>query len=166
VILFYAICTMFMPVNSRALTFIPFIVIPLLIATIVDIQSYRIPNWSNAVLAIAGIIWLRIDQPQNTLLHIYTAIFIYTLLWMVSQFYHRIKGKAGLGMGDVKLLTAGALWLGPVGVFVALFIASLSGIMTVLTLHITTKRALNSPLPFGPFISFALYAVWLSLNKN
>jgi leader peptidase (prepilin peptidase)/N-methyltransferase len=82
------------------------------------------------------------------------------VLLAVMALYQRRAGRQGLGMGDVKLLAAAALWVGPLGISWLVLAACASALATVLAI-----RLLGQPfdrttrLPFGPHIALGLAAV-------
>ena len=61
-----------------------------------------------------------------------------------------------MGMGDVKLLAALGLYLGPF-VVLAIFIGSLFGLVSVVATHRGARR--DQRLPFGPFLALGGYVV-------
>lgn len=69
----------------------------------------------------------------------------------VATAYGALRGKSGLGMGDVKLLGALGIFLGPY-VLVALFLASVAGaIFGVLASR--GGRLAEKRIPFGPWLA-------------
>lgn len=72
--------------------------------------------------------------------------------------YERLRGQAGLGMGDVKLLAAYGLYLGSF-VVMALFIGSLVGAIVGTAAR---KGVRESAIPFGPFLALGaiVTALW------
>jgi len=113
-----------------------------------------------AVRVALGLIYLLRSQTP-VLPHAVAAVFAYGLLWAVAALFQRYRGYAGLGLGDAKLLAAGAFWVGPLGLAPVLLLASISGIAAVLALHFVAKRPLELPLAFGPFLAFAIFVIWL-----
>ncbi|MDI6712971.1 MAG: prepilin peptidase [Anaerosomatales bacterium] len=72
--------------------------------------------------------------------------------------YERLRGRAGLGMGDVKLLAAYGLYLGPF-VLMALLVGSFAGAIV----GVASKRgARDAAIPFGPFLALGaiVTALW------
>ena len=79
----------------------------------------------------------------------------YVPLWLVAQLYRLLRGRDGLGMGDLKLLAAMGAWSGalvlPPVVFVSAFLA-LVGVVVTRLLH---RQDLQQEFPFGPWIIVA-----------
>ncbi len=76
--------------------------------------------------------------------------------------YEVLRGKEGMGMGDVKLAATLGLWLGwlhPVLVLYALIASSLLGL--VVGMVILVVRRASQPYPFGPWLALGTIAVIL-----
>ncbi len=70
------------------------------------------------------------------------------LLWGFGALYGLVRGRAGLGLGDVKLVAGLGIWLGPVGLIwcflAASIVTALAGAAALLL-----RRLADDP-PFGP----------------
>ena len=83
----------------------------------------------------------------------------YGLFWSLAQLYYRWKQVVGLGGGDVKLLAMLGAFLGPVGVFVTIFLSSVLGSFAGLALALSSGQAkkkeqlLQIAIPYGPFLA-------------
>ena len=76
----------------------------------------------------------------------------YGVLWLVQRAYRRLRGREGLGSGDLKLTAMLGGWLGWEALPGIVFLASLGGIGAGLM-----KRG---PFAFGPWLALA---GWLAL---
>ena len=75
--------------------------------------------------------------------------------YAVATLYWIIRKRAGLGMGDVKLLAGIGGWLGWQAIIPTLFSACLVGSFLGISLMIGKKQSLMSQeLPFGPYLAF------------
>lgn len=81
----------------------------------------------------------------------------------VRDFYRWLRGREGLGLGDVKLLAASGAWVGWTGLPSVVFIASVVALVVVLPIAWATRnrRTGESRVPFGAFIALGLWIVWL-----
>lgn len=76
-------------------------------------------------------------------------------LWLIAEFYLRVRKVEGLGMGDVKLLAMTGALLGPSGAFYTIFVGSLLGSVCGLALILFTGRKASQHIPFGPYLVIA-----------
>jgi len=87
------------------------------------------------------------------LAHVATSLAASVTLSLAMLFYRRLRTKAGLGFGDVKLLAGLCLAAGPV--LSPLGIAVASGL--ALGWMVLRKPEVGKPLPFAPFIALAFW---------
>lgn len=75
-------------------------------------------------------------------------------LYIVAWLYVWMRGEAGLGFGDVKLLAAIGGWLGYQAIIPTIMVGSIVGAMVGIGWMIATRQwNLKLALPFGPFLS-------------
>jgi leader peptidase (prepilin peptidase)/N-methyltransferase len=77
-------------------------------------------------------------------------------LFLLGESYRLLRGRAGFGMGDVKLLISLGLVAGYLGGFevaVLLYGAMLSAVCMAVTLLATGRVKLASRIPFGPYLA-------------
>lgn len=82
-------------------------------------------------------------------------------LYLLSKFYELWRKRTGMGFGDVKYLATIGSVVGCIGVFYSLFIASIIGSIVGLIYGIYSKKGLTVAIPFGPFLSIAVFCVYL-----
>jgi leader peptidase (prepilin peptidase)/N-methyltransferase len=72
---------------------------------------------------------------------------------MLGMIYARVRGREGLGLGDVKLLVLLGVFVGLENGLVALLIGVLSGsIIGIVYIWLAGKKASTYELPFGSFL--------------
>ncbi|MBI2082334.1 MAG: prepilin peptidase [Deltaproteobacteria bacterium] len=76
-------------------------------------------------------------------------------LLLVGISYQKLRGREGLGMGDVKLAAMLGAYFGWQGVLFILLISSLLGSVVGLILLLFFKKGHQEPIPYGPFLSLA-----------
>lgn len=92
--------------------------------------------------------------------------------YLLSYLYQRFTGRMGLGGGDVKLLAMIGAFVGPSGVFLTIFISSISGSLIGIGWALSQSRGkpgvgpraalMTVAIPYGPFLVLgALYAYLL-----
>jgi leader peptidase (prepilin peptidase)/N-methyltransferase len=134
----------------------------LLVLSAVDAIAFRLPDVLTLPLLAAGLVvawWL----PERDLIgHVFGGLVGLALLYAVSFAYMRIRGQAGLGLGDVKLAGAAGTWLGWQALPSVILLASCAGLMWVgFGIMRRGRTALAERIPFGVALSFAIWIVWL-----
>ncbi len=134
--------------------------IALLVAAFTDLRSRRIDNWLNAGIAVAApLFWWASDMPLwadpwiETSVVAQLGVALVTFIILAVLFAIR-----AMGGGDVKLLTALALWIEPM-LFLKLVIvmALLGGVLTIVfgAWHVMRRRRDRLAVPYGVAISLA-----------
>ncbi len=131
--------------------------IALLTAAFTDLKSRRIANWLNAAIALgAPLFWIASDMALWPDMAIQLGLAVATFAALSILFALR-----AMGGGDVKLLTALALWITPV-VYVKLLImmALLGGVLTLGfgAWHVMKRQKDKIAIPYG--VAIALAGLW------
>ena len=83
-------------------------------------------------------------------------------LGLIAVLYRRLRGRDGLGWGDVKLFGALGCWTAWQGLPTILLSAALAGLLWAVALRLTGRHlTATTRLPFGPFLCWAGWLVWL-----
>ena len=127
---------------------------------IFDARALILPDAQVAILAAVGLISGLTGFGPDFLDQAVAGLAGFVTLQAVSRFYLRLRGQAGLGPGDAKLLAAGGLWIGLDGLLACLFLSAISAFGTVLVLSLQ-GRALTpkTAIPFGPHLALG---IWLA----
>jgi leader peptidase (prepilin peptidase)/N-methyltransferase len=72
-------------------------------------------------------------------------------------FYLKVRKIEGMGFGDIKMVLFLGFFLGLHRMALAIFLASLSGLLVGLYFIVFKKKDLKLALPFGPFLSLGSY---------
>jgi leader peptidase (prepilin peptidase)/N-methyltransferase len=77
--------------------------------------------------------------------------------------YMRLRGRQGIGLGDVKLAGVAGVWLGWIAMPIAIEVAAVSALAVYATRHFIFRRPVRatSRLPFGLFLAPAIWLGWL-----
>ena len=77
--------------------------------------------------------------------------------------YRHLRGREGIGLGDVKLAGVAGAWLDWLTMPVAVEIAAISALTIYLTGHVISGRKIRrtTRLPFGLFFAPAIWLAWL-----
>lgn len=148
----------------------------LLVLTFIDLDHYRLPNNLVATLAGLGLLGVVLSatgvaasvplfSPPSV--GLFSSPVAYAALGVVlgagvsgliALVYSLARGATGLGMGDVKLLGALGIFLGPY-VLMVLMIGSILGTLASVFLLAGGAQASKTRIPFGPFLAAAAVVV-------
>jgi leader peptidase (prepilin peptidase)/N-methyltransferase len=81
----------------------------------------------------------------------------------VTSLYRVLRGRDGMGLGDVKLMAAAGVWLPLSASFFAVAAASLAAIAILVMVALIWKGAdaISRPFPFAVFLAPAFWLSWL-----
>jgi prepilin peptidase CpaA len=132
--------------------------IALLWAAVTDLRSRTIANWLNAAIALgAPLFWLASGLALWPDIGMQIGVAVAAFALLAALF-----AVGAMGGGDVKLLTALALWVPPT-LFVQLLIlmALLGGVLTVVmgSWHIARHRRERLAIPYG--LAIACAGLWV-----
>src|SRR5262245_59780339 len=128
----------------------------------IDVYVYRLPDILTLPLAAAGLLVSSAIGLAPLWWSALSAGVGFLLLAGIAYGYQRLRGRAGLGLGDAKLLAAAGAWLGAAALPTVLLWATGSALVCVL---VAARRGASltgaSRLPLGPFLAFGTWLVWL-----
>ena len=134
------------------------IAVPFLVAALViDWEHTILPDDINIALTVLALIFvgLRAYDGEPVLADAVTgAVLLSFILWLVSFILSKWKGRAALGMGDLKFLPAAGLFM---GVAALPSYMGLSGLLGLVTAAIKAKANKTPEFPFGPALIISLY---------
>lgn len=153
----------------------------LMILSFIDLDTMRLPNALVALLAGLGLVavlaaqWTGIPLAPLTLLPaeavlaqpVYNALAGVAIgagfLGLVSGLYALLRRRRGLGMGDIKLVAAAGLYVGPF-IVLALLFGSFFGLVGGLALvgRGGEGPARHRKFPFGPFLAAGIVVAALA----
>jgi leader peptidase (prepilin peptidase)/N-methyltransferase len=127
-------------------------------AAVVDADRFILPDAITLGLVLAGL-GLHMTHDEPLLDFVIGAATGYLVLALVAGTYQRLRGRAGLGMGDAKLMAAAGAWLGWAALPLVMLGASLAALVWAGFFIARHGRAgFAAPIPFGPFIAAAFFA--------
>jgi leader peptidase (prepilin peptidase)/N-methyltransferase len=77
------------------------------------------------------------------------------LLWIVSEGYFRIRGREGMGLGDVKMMAMVGAYFGVKRTLLTILAGSLLGSVIGLSMILILRKGRDYELPFGTFLGLA-----------
>lgn len=139
----------------------------MLSVAVIDWRRFIIPDALNAAGFCLGLVHSLVQQPDEMLSAVALAIIrgaALALLFLIIRYgYARLRGRQGLGLGDVKLAGVAGAWLDWSLMPIVIEIAAL----TALTIYAVRQFLLGRPisatsrLPFGLFFAPAIWICWL-----
>mgnify|MGYP001550480527 CR=1 FL=1 len=133
----------------------------LLVAAITDLRSRQIDNWLNAAIALGAPLFWFATGLDLAGIGLQFAIATATFAVLAGLF-----AMGAMGGGDVKLLTALALWIEPLWFLKLVIIMALAGGVLTLVfggIHLMRRKRDKIAIPYGIAISFA--GLWVLANQ-
>ena len=131
----------------------------LILLALVDQQTKLLPDVLTIPLLWLGLLMQIFPETASFGLELAVigAVLGYVPLWLLAQAYRLIRGRDGLGMGDLKLLAAMGAWSGPWVLPQVIFGAALLAILGFLLERLLRRRCggLQEERPFGPWLILA-----------
>ena len=130
----------------------------LLVAAVIDVRTYTIPNWLNlGVALLAPLFWWSVELPfwPDAAIRIGVALGVFALLALA--FYLGMMGG-----GDVKLAAALALWFPPLATVKLLVVMSFAGgvvTLVMILLHRAGRKEGRPKIPYGVAIAIGGWAI-------
>lgn len=123
--------TSYSNINLLHLIFSGFLAAPLIWLCIVDLDRFEFPDLSVIWIALGGLLFQFFTGWNAVLWGLVSGVIVLLVLYLISRIAERLTNKQALGLGDVKLFGASAVWVGLQGISSVVLLASLSGILFV-----------------------------------
>jgi leader peptidase (prepilin peptidase)/N-methyltransferase len=81
------------------------------------------------------------------------------LLWLVAETYFRLRGREGMGLGDVKMMLMAGAFLGLKRTLLTILAGSVIGSVLGLAFMMAKRKGSDYELPFGTFLGMAAVLV-------
>jgi|RhiMetdeSRZDD1v2_1073273.scaffolds.fasta_scaffold08425_2 leader peptidase (prepilin peptidase) / N-methyltransferase len=139
----------------------------MLAIAVVDARRLIIPNQLTAATLALAFVHAAIQEPREIVAAVSGAMLrgaVLALLFLaLREVYLRLRGREGLGLGDVKLAGAGGAWLGWSMMPIAIEMAALGALAYYGVRHVASVEAMHarSRIPFGLFLAPAIWLGWL-----
>jgi len=155
----------------------------LLVLTVTDWRERLLPDWVTFPGMAAGLVFsqiipiedgagrffirllgmdripVRLDSLLDSLLG---AILGAGLLYLLGEVYFRLRGREGMGFGDVKMMAMVGFFVGPQIALVTIFLGAAAGSILGLAFIAASGKSSAYELPFGSFLGVAamIAAIW------
>ena len=134
---------------------------------VIDARFFIIPNeLSGAGFALALVnaaVLAPADMWSAIGLALLRAALLGLLFYGLRALYRRVRGREGLGLGDVKLAAVAGAWLDWMSAPIAIEIAALAAIAVFAVRYYAGGRTLDvaAKFPFGLFLAPSIWLAWL-----
>ena len=131
----------------------------------IDFRTGYLPDPLQIFLAVTGAGVLMAGSPAGITwpLALIGAAFNASVFWGLRWVVSRIKGREAMGLGDVKLVAVGGLWLGP---WALPWIMAVGGTATLVGVSIASavsRRALwRGEMPLGPGLAAGILGCYVA----
>jgi leader peptidase (prepilin peptidase)/N-methyltransferase len=139
----------------------------MLAISVIDARRFIIPDTLSATALALALINAATQDWQTALAGIEAAVLRAAVLaasfLAIRAAYAWIRGRQGIGLGDVKLAAVAGAWLEWTTIPIAIEIAALAALATVAVRQFARGRPLRAlgRLPFGLFLAPAIWLGWL-----
>lgn len=141
--------------------------VPILLAiAVIDARCFIIPdelNGAGIVLGLAAAVVSASSVTEGLLTAGLRGAMLALVFLAVRMGYRALRGREGLGLGDVKLAALAGVWLEVEMMPVAIEIAAVAGLIAYGLRQLSCGRVIRprSRLPFGLFLAPAIWIGWI-----
>ena len=134
---------------------------------VIDARYFIIPNELSAAGFALALVNAAVQVPDAVWEAVGIAVLraaVLALLFLgLRSLYRRLRGRDGIGLGDVKLAGVAGAWLGWLTMPIAIEIAALAAIAAFGVRHYAGGRRFDPTLkfPFGLFLAPSIWIGWL-----
>ena len=139
----------------------------MLAIAVIDARLFIIPNELTAAAFVLALADAAVQAPgavlQSVTIALVRAAVLTLLFYALRAIYRRLRGRDGLGLGDVKLAGVAGAWLGVLTLPIAIEIAALAALAVFGVRLYRSGRSLDSTLkfPFGLFLAPSIWLGWM-----
>jgi len=149
-------------VSSVTPVFFAFLLALLISVSIIDIRHGIIPDWTNAAIAVIGLLRAYLNNAPSLSEAAFAALLAFCIFASLRHAFACLRGYSGMGMGDVKFMASASTWTGFMGLPSLILVASVSGLAFVFLRNVAGYRTSStSRLAFGPHLAAGLATVCL-----
>jgi leader peptidase (prepilin peptidase)/N-methyltransferase len=131
-----------------------------------DARHFIIPDVFNAAALLLALAHAAVLEPaaaaEGIVLALARGAVAGAMFLALKLAYRWLRGREGIGLGDVKLAAVAGAWLDWFGILVAIELAVLAALGAHLLRAALRRRALRaaSALPFGLYLAPAIWVAW------
>ncbi|MET0619303.1 MAG: A24 family peptidase [Thermoanaerobaculia bacterium] len=126
----------------------------------IDLDHEILPDWITLPGIAVGLALAFVSVRRTPLEAVLGAVLGAGGLFLLAFAYEKITGQEGMGLGDVKMLGMVGALLGPAGVVVTVFIASVTGSVVGVSWILLKGGGGKTRIRFGPFLALGAVLAW------
>lgn len=130
-----------------------------------DFKTGYLPDRLQIALAATAAVVLALGSPVGVAWStaIIGAAINGSVFWLLRWIMSAVKGRKAMGLGDVKLVAVGGLWLGPWALPYIMALAGLSTLVCVgLGALILRRPTWQGEIPLGPGLALGILAAYIA----
>lgn len=129
---------------------------------IIDLQRLMIPDELNLGLAATGFGYQFWTTERFPVVAVMFSLVVLVLFWGLRRWFEITRGQTGLGLGDVKMAGASALWISPWNFALFLLATCFCAMMFVFLSYLRGDQVgMKTKVPFGPFLGLGIFVTWI-----
>jgi len=138
----------------------------MLAIAVIDGRHFIIPDSLNATALVLGFLHAALqgegDVANALAMAALRGAVLALMFYALRALYLRLRGREGLGLGDVKLAAVAGSWLGWLAMPIAIEIAAVSALAVYAVRHFILRSPVRAAtrLPFGLFFAPAIWIGW------
>jgi len=177
--LLFALCALAFGFQLPALKWAVFCAL-LVVLAITDLRERILPDKVNLTGAVLGLAWSAVlPVDDGTALWLAGRLFAFPpparvlsfadalvgavagagILWIFAEGYFRLRGREGMGLGDVKMMAMAGTFLGPKAAVLTIMAGALLGSVLGALFMLFRRTGSEYELPFGTFLAAAALLV-------
>ena len=139
----------------------------MLAIAIIDGRRFIIPNWLNAAGMALAIVYAGVREPeaigQAVAVAMLRGLAVALAFFSLRYGYAKLRGRQGLGFGDVKLAFVAGTWLDWMTIPIAIELAAFAAITTYVLRQLILGQPISATtrMPFGLFFAPAIWICWV-----
>tara|TARA_B100000700_G_scaffold132923_1_gene148433 strand:- start:413 stop:892 length:480 start_codon:yes stop_codon:yes gene_type:complete len=134
-----------------------------------DIKTKIISETKLRIMAVFGLLYLitlgltsrKINTIDLIINNLFSMLIIFILMSSLSYISYKLIRINSLGLGDIKLSSFSAIWIGIELSFISLCISFLLSAIYSIYIKFTKKFKKFHQYPFAPFLSIGIFCSWL-----
>jgi leader peptidase (prepilin peptidase) / N-methyltransferase len=143
-----------------------FLAVLMAVVVLTDARFFIIPNELTGLALLSGLVDSALDSDfalEGVAMAIGRGAVLALAFLAVRVGYRNLRGREGLGLGDVKLFGVAGVWLDWSTIPLAVEIAALSALATYALRQAVLRKPIEATarLPFGVFLAPAIWLAWL-----